>query len=731
MVGESAATGGFKRMKLHHAATLCLGAFAAAATAQPLSNAGPPPAPEPFTETVHGDSVDDPYRWMERADRAADVTGFIRRSSDHTVRQLAALPGRARLRARIAAAAQAGVRYGDLQRVGDLTFYRRTDPNAQLAKLVVRDARGVERVLYDPEATGARGPAISNYSVSPDGRTLALNSAGGGSEVGAIRFIDVPTGRSLPDRLEPVWGEFEASWIDNRTVALTRMAAATAAGSGGDALSNMRVFVHQVGGTTTGPIFGIGVAGGPAFEPQEFPLVGADPDGDWAGGLGVGARADSRVYVARRADVIAGRPQWRAIAEYADQINATTVIGNRLYLLTTKDAPNGRVLSIDLDSGGTLAQATEVLPAGEAILTGLTATRDGLYVAGQTDGLSRLFYLAGGRGPAVEVRLPLQGLAAGHARVTGGEGISFAMQDWFTAPRWFHARGATVTPLGLDSASYGGIRGARQVRESARSADGTSVPMAILLPAGATASQARPLLLEGYGSYGINTAEPFYSQYLFGMLEEGGVVAFCGTRGGGERGRAWHEAGRAANKPNAHADLIACGERLVELGYTTPRQMTVMGSSAGGLLAPPAALRRPELFGGLIANVAILNPTRLAVAENGPNQFSEMGDPNTAEGYRALLAQDSYRMLGIARDMPDTLLLVGLNDRRVSPWFSAKYAARALERFGSNRRVLIRTDPDAGHGIGSARDQLVDMFADAGAFVLHQAGAEGFTAPRP
>jgi prolyl oligopeptidase len=299
------------------------------------------------------------------------------------------------------------------------------------------------------------------------------------------------------------------------------------------------------------------------------------------------------------------------------------------------------------------------------------------------------------------------------------------MQDWFTAARWFRAQGTKVTPLGLESASYAGIRGASQIRETAVSADGTRVPMAILLPPH-RGSGPLPLLLEGYGSYGVNNVQPYYAQYMFGLLESGGAIAYCGTRGGGERGRAWHEGGREANKPNAHADLIACGERLVALGLTDPGRMTVMGTSAGGLLAPPAALKRPDLFGALISNVGIVNPTRLAVAENGANQFAEMGDPNTETGFRALLAEDAYQMLASARDMPDTLITVGLNDRRVAPWMSAKFAARALDRFGGRRLLLIRTDPEAGHGIGSARAQLVEQYADMFAFVLSHAGARGF-----
>lgn len=699
-------------------AALLMGVSAPAA-AQSLTNAADRPPAETFSETQFGETIDDPYRWMESTERAKDVETFIRQSSVHTVAELAKLPGRAKLRDLIAAGVQAGVRYGDLSEAGGSLFYRRTDPGAQLAKLVTRGPDGAERILYDPEAGGTKGPAVNSYSVSPDGKTLALHTAAGGAEVGTIRFIDVATGTDLPDKLEPVWGEFEAEWLDNRTVTYSRMPGV----EGDDALLNLRIYLHKLGQPDGPALLGSGVEGAPAFEPREFPFISYAEGSDWAIGYGGGARADGRVMVAKRSDVAAGKPVWREIAAYEDRIFAGAIHGDTLYLVRTGTEPNGEVVAIDLRAGGTLKDAKPILPASNAIVTDITAADDGLYVLAQTDGISRLFFVRKD-GKPVEVELPIQGNAIGLASAGPG-GVTFALQDWFTAARWMRAKDGKVTPLGLDSTSYKGIAGARHVTETATSADGTRVPLAILLPPNHQ-GRPSPLLLEGYGGYGVNTAEPYYAQWMFGFLESGGVVAYCGTRGGGERGRSWHEAGRSANKPNAHADLIACGERLITLGLTTTKQMTVMGTSAGGLLAPPAAMKRPDLFGGLIANVAILNPTRLAFAGNGANQFAEMGDPTTADGFKALSLSDSYRLLLTSKDIPNTLVTVGLNDRRVEPWFSSKFAARALERFGKERLVLIRTDPDAGHGIGSARDQLIEQNADIFSFVLSQARAPGF-----
>lgn len=697
----------------------------AVATESALTNAGARVHAEPFVETVFGTRVDDPYRWMEAADRQDEVVRFIRDSSAHTTAQLAALPGHARLRARNAQALAGGTRYGDVHAVGDRLFYRRTDPGAQLAKLVVREADGRERVLYDAEAGATRGPAINSYSVSPTGERVALHTAAGGAEIGAIRFLDVATGSTLPDTLEPVWGEFEAAWLAPDTVAYTRMAST----EGPDPMAGMRVLLHRIGRTGDDvALLGPG-APGPSFQPQEFPLISEAADSEWTLGYGGGARADGRVFVARHADVVAGRPRWRELGGYEDQLTGAALSGDRLYLMSTRDAPNGKVLRIDLRGGGGLESAETVLPAGDGVLTGIAATADGLYISSQRDGLSRLLHLSHAGGAPRPLALPLEGNLAGLQASGDGRAVTFALQDWFTAPAWYRADRDGIRPLGLASATDAGAARFSRLDEQATSADGTRVPLSILLPPGAPATPPRAVLLDGYGSYGMNSAEPFYAPHAFGLLEEGAAIAYCGTRGGGERGRSWHEAGRAANKPKAHADLIACGERLVELGLARPERMTVMGTSAGGLLAPPAALARPDLFGALIANVAILNPTRLAVAPNGPNQFGEMGDPTTEAGFKGLLPSDAYVLLEQARDMPDTLLLVGLNDKRVAPWFSSKFAARALDRFGDRRLVLLRTDPDAGHGVGSATDQRVAALTDAGSFVLNRAGVEGFTAP--
>ena len=117
----------------------------------------------------------------------------------------------------------------------------------------------------------------------------------------------------------------------------------------------------------------------------------------------------------------------------------------------------------------------------------------------------------------------------------------------------------------------------------------------------------------------------------------------------------------------------------------------------------------------------LFRSSRLEVAENGPNQYAEFGDPRTEDGFKALVAQDAYLMLPTATAAPDMLLTIGLNDKRVAPWMNAKFAALASTRFGDKSLVLVRADTEAGHGIGSARDRLIAEWADAFAFAWNRA----------
>jgi prolyl oligopeptidase len=654
-------------------------------------------------ETRFGIATADPYRWMEEPARAGDVAAFVRAMSASTVAQLAKLPQRAAFAATLEESSRAGVRYVDARAAGRVLVYRRLDPTDAVYKLVVRED-GAERVLFDP-AAGQGNAAIGSWTLSPDGRTVALHVSEKGSEVGAVRFLDVRSGREVHERLSPVWGETEVAWLTPTRIGYSLMDPKSP-----DPSQNSRAFVRDLAGGPAVPVLGPEIAGSPKVDRTEFAVIDDDGIGDWVLGAAANARADQRLFAARRGDLARGKPAWRSIAALSDQVSWGTTRGGAIFLLTTKGTPLGRIERLDPASG-----SREVVPTPDGlVLTDLLAAREGLYVTAQKDGAARLLYLPDGRGPARPIELPFESDFAVSAPAADGRGITFSLMGWTTPPRSYRALDGKLEPLGLDSVGWNAAAGFDVRREEAVSADGTRVPLVVITPRG---RGPWPTLLEAYGAYGAPTATPWYNSYMLSWTGRGGGLAFCGTRGGNERGRSWHDGGRERNKVNAHADYIACAERLIALDVARPGGIAATGTSAGGLLAPVAVQRRPELFGALLPRVAILNPSRLEKAPNGPNQFSEMGDPRTEDGYRALVSQDAYLALASAKDLPDTLVTVGLNDQRVTPWMGAKFAAHARDRFGEKRLIMLRADAEAGHGVGSTRDVLVNEWADVFAFL--------------
>lgn len=697
--------------------------LAAQAVSDGLSNYPQQAKTEPFSETVFGVTVDDPYRWMESPARKADLAQWMQASSKHTRAQLAALPGYPALLADITAASRSAPGVRDVKAAGGRIFFERIAPNQDRPVLMVRDANGSVRVLLDPTNGRAKPASIGTYQPSPDGKLVAVQLSEGGSEVGASYVYDVTSGRPLGDVLAPMWSD-TPFWIDGETLLYARLAS-----TGDKSSEDVTVYRHILGRPSTAdePLLGslAKQAGVPVTSLEAaFPAGNATPAWTIAG---VGqARADTRIAVAPTATVLAGKPKWSALVDYSDQVARGMIHGDTLYYVTSKTQPDGEVRALPLTSS-TLAASTRVF-GGKGIVVGeLIAAADGLYFTTvRPEGSSRLMFQQYGAARPSEVVLPFVGALGNLVVGEGGAPSIVAATGWLHEMQYFGLSNGRATSLGLGNPDDPKITGnARVIEETATSRDGTKVPLTILAPP-ASMTGPRPTILETYSSYGA-IASPFYGPVTLTWVRRGGIYASCHARGGGEQGRAWHDAGRETNKPRGQEDVIACGERLVQLGLASPRTLGAWGTSAGGTIVPPAALARPDLFRAVTASVSMLNATALARGENGAMQFAEFGDPNTPSGFKALAAQDSTMLLSKAKGGPDFLFTVGLNDHRVPFWNSAKLDAAMRAKWGDNHLALLRVDDDAGHGMGSGRDQTLALRADMFAFFLNRFGAPGFT----
>jgi prolyl oligopeptidase len=262
---------------------------------------------------------------------------------------------------------------------------------------------------------------------------------------------------------------------------------------------------------------------------------------------------------------------------------------------------------------------------------------------------------------------------------------------------------------------------AEVVEESAVSKDGTRVPMFILQPKRTKRDGKNPVVLTGYGGFGVSQT-PFYSDLQHVFTERGVVIVSAVLRGGNEFGEEWHEAGRLTRKQNVFDDFLACARRLIELGYTNPGRLAIEGGSNGGLLMGAAFTQAPQLFRAVVSHVGIYDMLRVEASANGQFNIPELGSVKDAEQFKAMYAYSPYHHVRDGTRYPAILMPTGANDPRVDPMQSRKMVAR-LQAADPNATVLLRTSGNTGHGgIGAGVKDLVSLATDVDAFFLHELG---------
>jgi oligopeptidase B len=229
----------------------------------------------------------------------------------------------------------------------------------------------------------------------------------------------------------------------------------------------------------------------------------------------------------------------------------------------------------------------------------------------------------------------------------------------------------------------------------------------------------RPLLLNGYGAYGLSY-DPTFSSNTLSLLDRGFVVAIAHVRGGEEMGRAWYDGGRLLNKRSTFTDFIAAAEHLIARGYTSADRLVIRGGSAGGLLMGAVTNMRPELFLAVLAEVPFVDVVNTMLDASLPLtiiEYDEWGNPSDRAAYEYIRSYSPYDNVE-ARDYPHLLVTAGLNDPRVAYWEPAKWTAKLRARKTDENRLLLRTNMGAGHAGASGRYDFLREVAFKYAFVL-------------
>lgn len=690
---------------------------------------------------IFGKTLHDPYRWME-GEHNTEFQQWLRAQGEATRTRLDALPTLKAWQQALGKTNGATVVHSAQRYAGGRLFFIRQTAQGS-GTLMVREPDGTERMLLDPGTLkGEGGPAsITLFVPSPDGSKVAVDIDHGGSEVTRLEVIDVASGKPTGDAVAPVWGEFGAQWLpDGSGFAYTQMAPVDQR-TGGDPLQDMRARLHRLGTPATqDPILlragnGEGTNATFAIPSNRFPVIAYPTGSRWALGSSSGAQPEQRFCVAPQAEAIKPGVHWRCITDLGDKTQSATLHGDMLYLVSTRARSNGQVLALDLSNPhATFKDARSILSLeGDEMIVGfslydaqqIAAARDALYVKVTRDGRDGIRRVDYRSGKVDTVPMPLEGAASLFHADESENGFLLELRGWTTPPKsWrYDPADHALHSLGQDEASPADYSMIDATETELVSEDGTHVPLTILHRKDAALDGSHRAIVFGYGSYGLSIL-PSFKPVRLEWVKHGNVFAYVHVRGGGEKGEAWHQAGKGPNKHKGVEDFVAGVARLSELGYSRPQRSALISGSAGGLLIGGAVTRYPDKFGAAVFLVSILNPVRLLQAPNGANQLGEFGDPRKASDFPWMLANDPYQQIKPHTAYPAMMLDVGLNDSRVAPWQTGKFVARLRQANTSGRPVWIRTDANGGHGIQHSLGAEAAEFADIYAFLDAQLPAD-------
>lgn len=702
----------------------------------------PPPVAriDVVQDTYHGTTIDDPYRWLEDW-KGEEAQAWVAAQGAYARSYLEALPERGALLERITTLSQGESDVFAFQCAGGRFFSLRRAPTDRVSKLVVRDGlEGPERVLFNPNTIGGDvHTTLDWYVPSPSGALVAYGISQGGSEESVLHVLDVENGTSLDVAISRVrFGMI--SWVDNHSFIYNRLRELPSNAPPSERYMETRAYHHTLGGDPEGDpqVFGPGFNLTAPVAREDAPWVVLPRTSDWAIGLAVHfVLNELTIYAVPRAALLADPAScaWRKVCDVEDGVAGFAVRGDTMYLRTHRDAPRYKVVATSL-AAPDLAAANVLVPQGAAVIEDIKIAGAHLLIKELDAGIGGLRRVPLAGGAAAPIPLPLEGTISELISDDVGPTALATMASWTVSPR-VYALDADAEPghvavrdTGWREPSSANFTEIEAHEVQAPSADGTLTPLSIVHRKGLRHDGNNPTLLTGYGSYGF-PLPPYFKAAMLAWLERGGVWAIGHIRGGGEHGQEWHEAGRKLNKGATIADFIACAEYLIREGYTSPERLAGEGTSAGGIPSGGAVVRRPDLWAAMVMRVAVTNMLRFETTENGPPNVPEFGSIATEDGFRGLRIMDSYSKVQDGVAYPAVLLTTGLNDPRVVVWMASKMAARLQAATSSGKPVLLRVEEQAGHGMGSTRQQEDEELADQFAFLLRQFGlttAEGQTA---
>lgn len=667
-------------------------------------------------DTYFGVEVADPYRWLED-DKSAETESWVKRQNGVTYDYLDKIPFRTALKERLSELwnyEKVGAPYKE----GAYTYFSKND-GLQNQYVMYRYKTGEDpstaEVFLDPNTFAEDGTiSLGGRSFSEDGNMLAYSISEGGSDWRKILIMDVLSKKIVEDTLKDV--KFSGmSWYKNDGFYYSSYDKPK-----GSALSaktdQHKVYYHKLGTAQSEDAL---IYGGTAKEKHRYIYGNVTEDNRY---LLISPRVSTTGNKLYLKDLSKPKSQLVTILDNTD--SDTYVIdnvGTKLYLVTNLNAPNKKIVTVDA-SDPRPENWKDFIPETEYVLS--PSTGGGFFFTEyMVDAVSKVMQYDYEGKLVRNVDLPGVGSIGGFGTKKDEKELFYSFTNYNTpgSTYKYNIKNGTsqlyIKPkVDFDPELFE----SKQVFYASK--DGTKIPMIISYKKGMKLDGTNPTILYGYGGFNISLT-PNFSVANAVWMEQGGIYAVPNLRGGGEYGKAWHDAGTQMKKQNVFDDFIAAAEYLIAENYTSSDYLAIRGGSNGGLLVGATMTQRPDLMKVALPAVGVLDMLRYHTFTSGAGWAYDYGtSEDSKEMFDYLKGYSPVHNVKEGVSYPATLVTTGDHDDRVVPAHSFKFAAELQAKQAGNAPTLIRIETDAGHGAGTPISKTIDQYADIFGFTLYNMG---------
>lgn len=694
----------------------------------------------PASDSYFGLKIIDEYRNLENLKDPA-VTNWMKSQSDFTTSVLSSIPNRDYYsNKRLEFDKREGYSISDLKVTrNDKYFYLKRNVGEKTAKVYYRNGfNGKENLLYDPSEfisskkttanTKAANFIINLISPSWDASKVAISLTQGGKELSEVIVMDVDKKNIYPQTIintnpSTVGG---IKWLDDNSGFFYTYYPVVDLQSK-DFRKNTQAILFKIGENPKelNDVFSNIHNPDLKISSTEYPaILSFNPEDQYYIGILVDAENFRKTFFIEKKDLLEGKKDWKPLYDKDSKAFSIRLSGNDIYFLSGYNSSNYKLCKTSITARDFKNPEILIPEKKDEVIKQYSITKDGIYYVTTKNGVEAKLYLYHD-GKDISIKLPY---VAGSVDLQS-KGESFS-DIWINCSGWandeqrfkYNLSTNTFTqenlvPL-IDFPEFKNII----VEElSIKSYDGTEVPLSIIYNKNSKRNGKNPTLIDCYGAFGESSVPFFAKSYLL-WVNQGGIVAIPHVRGGGEKGAQWHVDGQKSKKPNTWKDLIACTEYLITQKFTSSEKIAIWGASAGGIAIGRAMTERPELFKAAIIESGVLNTIRFENNGIQATSIKEYGNPNDSIEFKGLLEMDSYEHIKKGKKYPATLLCAGINDPRIAPWQSTKFAAKLLANSDSKKTILLNIDYEGGHGGSIPVAQRYSNLSDIFAFALWQLG---------